>query len=564
MDHMPWLKHYDAGVPATLKPYPSKTLVDFVAETARQRPDHPFLWFKGASLSYAAVDRLSDAFAAALVAHGVAPGDRVALLLPNCPQAVICQLGAWKAGAVVLFLNPLYTEGELRPILRHIRPVAAVVLTPFYAKVKALQPDTTVRLIVATSIKDYLPPLLRVLFTALKEKKEGHRIVLHRDDRWLKTLLRDHERDPRPAVTVRGGDPALLLCTGGTTGIPKAAVQTHDALVASGMQITAWFHRSLQPWKSTYMAFMPLFHTYGNSGVLSSVIVSRQTVALIPNPRDIDDVVETVRKVRPASLPAVPTLYIALLDHPRVKAGKVDLRSIAACISGAAPLMAETKRRFEAETGGKLVEGYALTESSMAITCNPVHGVNKIGSVGIPAPDVEVRIVDAETGLETMPFGEVGEVTMRAPNLMRGYWESPDETATMIRDGWLHTGDLGYMDEDGYVFIVDRKKDLIKPSGFQVWPREVEEVIASHPSVMEVAVAGVPDERKGEAVGAWIVLKKGATADGEEIRAFCRERLSGYKVPTHVEFRETLPKTHVGKVLRRTLREEVQTKQPTV
>ena len=556
MEQLPWLRHYDPGVPPTLKPYPQKTLVDFVDETAAERPDHPFLLFKGARISYREVNRLSDAFAAALTARGVRKGDRVAFVLPNSPQLVVAQLGAWKAGAIAQPVNPLYTQDELRSVLRMTSPVAVVALTSFYRTVKAAQAQTPVRWVIATSIKEYLPPVLRILFTLLKEKKEGHRIDLQPGDVWMQALIHEHAGAPRPAVNLGADDPALLLCTGGTTGLPKAAVQSHGALVMTAMQINAWFFRSVPPWTSTHMLVMPLFHTYANSGVLSAAIGGHNAVALVPNPRDIDDLVHTVKQVRPTSLPGVPTLYVKLLEHQKVRQGKVDLRSIRACLSGAAPLLAETKRRFEAETGGRLVEGYALTESCMAVTCNPLEGLQKLGSIGIPLPDVEVRIVDGETGQRRLATGEVGELVMRAPNLMNGYWESPGETKEALRDGWLYTGDLAYMDEDGYIFIVDRKKDVIKPSGFQVWPREVEEVVASHPAVMEVAVAGIPDAVQSEAVKAWVVRKPESSVSEEEIRAFCREKLAAYKVPRQVEFRDALPKTMIGKVLRRTLRDE--------
>ncbi len=556
MEQRPWLKHYDRDVPPSLAPYPDKTLVDFVRETAADRPDHPFLLFKGASLSYGTVDRLSDAFAAALVARGIAKGDRVALLLPNVPQLVVAQLGAWKAGAIVLPLNPLYTEDELRTVFRLTSPVMAVALTLVYDKVKAVQPGTTIRSVLATNVKEHLPPALKVLFTVFKEKKEGHRVRLQPGDEWFRDCLREQASALRPDVRIDRDDPALLLCTGGTTGVPKAAVQTHGAIMMSGMQGFVWNRKLLPEGTSILMLAMPLFHTYANSMLLPTVIVSRNTAALVPNPRDLDDLVHTIQRVKPTALPGMPTLYIKLLEHPKVRAGKVDLRSIRGCISAAAPLLAETKRRFEQETGGLLVEGYGLTESCCAFTCNPYEGTYKTGSVGIPAPDVEVRIVDADTGRTTLPPGEIGELVMRAPNLMSGYWAAPEETAETLRDGWLHTGDLAYVDEDGYVFIVDRKKDLIKPSGFQVWPREVEEVIAAHPAVMEVAVAGVPDAVQGEAVKAWVAVKPGASVDGEELRALCRTHLAAYKVPRQIEFREALPKTTVGKVLRRVLRDE--------
>jgi long-chain acyl-CoA synthetase len=301
---------------------------------------------------------------------------------------------------------------------------------------------------------------------------------------------------------------------------------------------------------------MPLFHAYGNVAILSAALVGRHPLALIPNPRDLDDLVDTIQKVRPALLLGVPTLFIALLHNSKIRAGKVDIRSLKLCFSAAAPLMAETKNRFEAITGGRIVEGYALTESMVAAVVSPVHGEYKPGSVGMPLPDVEVRIVDADEGQQILPAMEVGEILMRAPQLMLEYWGRQDETADTIRDGWLFTGDLGYMDEDGYLFIVDRKKDLIKPSGFQVWPREVEEVIASHPAVAEVGVAGIPDSLRGEVVKAWVVLQEGQQATSADIRAYCRERLAAYKVPKNVEFRDELPKSLVGKILRRELAKE--------
>jgi long-chain acyl-CoA synthetase len=559
-----WLKQYDPEVPHSLQPYPERTLLDVVRDVARQRPDHPALLFKGASLSYGELDRLSDAFAAALVAQGVAKGNRVALLLPNCPQFVIGQLGAWKAGAVVVPLNPLYTEHELAEMLADSGAETALVLTPFYDKLKGLQPQNKLRRIIATNIKEYLPAHLRVLFSVLKEKKEGHRIALQGGDLWLGDLLHKYAQAPRPAVVVDPRDPALFLFTGGTTGTPKAAVGTHHALLITAMQLKAWFGRLIVDWEDVVMGHMPLFHCYGNIASLGTSLLGRHPLALVPNPRDLDDLLATVQKVRPALLPAVPTLIIALLSHPLVRSGKVDLRSIKLCFSSASALMTETKERFEAATGGRILEGYSLTESMIAAAVAPIFGTYKPGSVGVPLPDAEVRILDADDGHTPLAVGAVGEIAIRAPQVMQGYWQRPAETAEMLRkdpspdsgERWLFTGDLGYMDEDGYLFIVDRKKDLIKPSGFQVWPREVEEVIASHPAVAEVGVAGIPDRLRGEAVKAWVVLREGQQVSAAEIRAYCRERLVDYKVPRKVEFRDSLPKTLVGKVLRRELARE--------
>jgi len=544
---------YDAGVPPTLHPYPACTLLDVVRDTARERPNHPALLFKGARLSYRRLERLSDAFASALVAQGVHKGDRVALLMPNCPQAVIAQLGVWKAGAIAAPINPLYTERELHTLLTECGAETVVVLSPFYAKVKAVQSQTSVRRVIATNIKDYLPLVLRLLFTLFKERMEGHRIMLRSGDRWLRDLLHQYAHAPQPTVSVGPHDPALLLFTGGTTGTPKAALGTHHALYIAAQQLHTWFRDELVDWNDVLLLLMPLFHVYGNVGVLATGLVGHNPLALIPNPRDLDDVIATIRSTHPAFVPGVPTLFLALLHHPAVQAGTVDFRSIKLCISGAAPLLAETKQRFESLTGGRMIEGYALTESLMATVAGPVHGRYKPGAVGVPLPDVELRIVDAETGHGDLPPGAVGEILLRAPQLMQGYWQRPDATATMLRDGWLHTDDLGYVDADGYLYIVDRKKDVIKPSGFQVWPREVEEVLAAHPAVAEVGVAGVPDAYQGEAVKAWVVPRAGAQVTSEELRAFCYEQLAPYKVPKAIEFRATLPKTMIGKVLRREL-----------
>jgi long-chain acyl-CoA synthetase len=561
MEEYPWLKHYDEGVPYSLQPYPEQTLLDVVSDTVRQRPGYPALIFKGKRLSYADLGRLSDAFANALVSQGLKKGDRVALLLPNSPQSIITQLGVWKAGGIAAPINPLYTERELERLLTECSAETAVVLTLFYKKVKSLQPRTPVRQIIATNIKEYLPPFLKLLFTLFKEKKEGHRIKLQPNDLWLSDLLRQHIGKPRPEVKVVPEDAALLLFSGGTTGEPKGAVGTHHALLMSGMQLRSWFGTVAVEWEDVIMLTIPLFHVYGNAGVLTVGLLGHETLVPIPNPRDIDDLVATIRKVHPAFFPGVPTLFIALLNHPDVQAGKVDFKSMKLCVSGASSLLAEVKNRFETLTRGRVVEGYALTESMMATVLTPLHGPYKPGSVGLPLPDVEVRIADGDTGKGSLPAGEVGEILIRAPQLMQGYWQRRTETENVIRDGWLYTGDLGYLDDDGYLFIVDRKKDVIKPSGFQVWPREVEEVIASHPAVNEVGVGGIHDDYQGEAVKAWVVLRPGQHATAEEIRAHCRRQLAGYKVPKQIEFTDSLPKTLVGKVLRRALVEKEKLRQ---
>jgi len=557
----PWLAHYDSDVRPSLAPYPDTTLVDYLEKLARENSAATALLFKGATVSYEQLNKESNAFAAALWSLGVRKGDRVAVLLPNCPQFLVAEFGIWKVGAVVVGVNPTYSERELEQILDSTRAETMVTLTPFYARVKAVQGRAGVKRIIATSIKEYLPPVLRLLFTLFKEAKEGHRITLANGDFWLQDLLTSHRHSPRPAVTVIGNDRAVILSSGGTTGTPKGVVGLHRHYVTSGLQLYEWTKSAKQPWSDVIMLPLPLFHVYANVGVQPLAFVGPNPLSLVPNPRDINDLLKTIRQVKPRFFNGVPTMYNAMLNHPDVRGGKVDLRSIKLCICGASALLAETRRQFEERTGAVMLEGYSLTEAMMACCINPVQGQSKIGSIGMPLPDVDARIVDVDDASREMKTGEVGELLLRAPQLMLEYWNNPLETSETLRSygpggPWLHTGDLAYMDGDGYVFLVDRKKDMMKTSGFQVWPREIEEVIAAHPAVHEVGVAGVPDAVKGEVAQAWVVLKPDRSVSEEELRAYCRERLAPYKVPARVEFRKELPKTMVGKVLRRMLATE--------
>ena len=556
-----WHRGYDEGVPTTLEPYPERTLLDYLAEAARNWPDRPALLFKGSRVTYRQLEEQSDALSAAFAAEGVKRGDRVALCLPNCPQFMIAEFAAWKAGAIVCPFNPTYSEREMGEALRATGAETLVVLNRFYDKVKAIQPGTSVKRIIATNIKEYLPPLLRIAYTLLKEKGEGDRITLRDEDLRFAALLGRFRFASRPAVSVRPDDPSVILMSGGTTGTPKGVVGQHRGMVIAGLQLQSWLRPAMNEWTDTIMLPLPLFHTYANTGVQSLALINHNPIALIPNPREIRDVLKEIADVRPAFICTVPTLLHGIMNHPTAREGKVDFSSIKLCFSGAAALMAETKKRFEEMTGGVIVEGYSLTEAQMAVVANPVRGEKKTGSVGMPLPDVHVQIVDSEDGTTPVPQGEVGEIIMRAPQLMQGYWQKAQETSEMIRtnargERLLYTGDLGYLDEDGYLFIVDRKKDLIKTCGFQVWPREIEEVISAHPAVAEVGVVGQPDNMRGETVKAWIVLRPGHSATGPEIKAFCRDRLAPYKVPAKYEFVPDLPKTQIGKVLRRVLRQQ--------
>jgi long-chain acyl-CoA synthetase len=560
----PWLEHYDAGVPRTLTPYPRRTALDYLDASARERPARPALLFKGATLTWRELEQLSDACASAFAALGIARGDRIGLLLPNCPQFLIAQFGAWKIGAIVAPLNPTYTEREIETPLRDHEIETIVTLTRFYARVKRLQGRTPLRRIITTNIKDYFPPLLRWLFTLARERRDGDRVTVEAGDYHFLRLLREHGGRPPVRARITPDDPAVLLMSGGTTGTPKGVLGNHAVYAVTGLQVKAWTKSVLGGDRDVILVPLPLFHVYANVGIQGLSFISGGALALVPNPRDLGDLLATIRRVKPSFFVGVPTLYIALLNHPAVQNRRIDFKSIRICFSGSSALLADTKRRFELLTGGRIVEGYSLTEAMMALCVNPVNGPNKLGSVGMPLPDVHVRIFDSENGRRVLPAKEVGEIAFFAPQLMTGFWNRPDETDAALREHtetgstrrWLHTGDLGYLDEDGYLFIVDRQKDLIKTSGYQVWPREVEEVVATHPAVAEVGVAGVTDAVKGEAVAAWVVLRAGESVTEKELRDFCRQHLAPYKVPSRVKFRTELPKTMVGKVLRRALRDE--------
>jgi long-chain acyl-CoA synthetase len=555
-----WRRNYDEGVPRTLAPYPELTLLDYLRRNAAQWPDRPALFFKGATTTYDELERASDKFASGLIELGIERGDRVAIALPNIPQFIIAETGIWKAGAIACPVNPTYTDRELEDAFNATGARIGVVLNRFYEKVKAVQPRTKLERLIATGIKDYLPLTKRIAYTFLREKKDSERIVLSSGDLRFKSLG-SRSREVHRAESVRPDDPAVILMSGGTTGTPKGVSGTHRGMVTAGMQLQAWLKSAMHEWVDTIMVPLPLFHTYANTGVQSLALINHNPLSLTPNPREPREVLEEINDVKPAFICAVPTLLNALLSHSMTRSGKVEWSSVKLCFSGAAALMSETQKRFEELTGGVIVEGYSLTEAQMAVVANPVRGVKKQGSVGMPLPDVEVRILDAENGATRLAAGETGEIVIKAPQLMQGYWQKPDETHEMIRvsaDGerLLFTGDLGYLDDDGYLFIVDRKKDMIKTSGYQVWPREIEEVISAHPAVHEVGVAGIPDKMRGEKAKAWVVLNQGATLTEAELKSWCRERLAQYKIPAKFEFVNELPKTQVGKVLRRALREK--------
>lgn len=551
MSDRPWLKHYDQGVPHHIE-YPEVPLFYFLEEAARKYPDAPATIFKGAKLTYRELNELTDRLAAGLADLGIKKGDRVGIFMPNTPQFVIAYFAILKLGAVVVATNPLYSAREIEHQVNDAGIQVMIVMSNFYNLVKSVQPKTKIRTFVVTNLKEYLPPILAFLFTLTREKKGGFRVQLAEGDHWLQDLIARHKPEDRPTVEVTPDDDALFQYSGGTTGISKGAIAMHRNLVANSLQIRMWMPTA-QDGKEIVLMALPLFHVYGMVAGMLFAIRTGAAMVMIPNPRDLEDVLTSIQKYKATIFPGVPTLYNAINNHPDVLAGKYNLSSIKACISGSAPLMRETKEKFEALTGGVVFEGYGLSEAPTATHCNPLLGENRTGSIGLPLPDVDCRIVSLDDGETVLPPGEIGELVIKGPQVMKGYHNMPTETANTLRNGWLYTGDIARMDEDGYFYIVDRKKELIKPGGYQVWPREVEEVIAEHPKVLEVGVAGVPDPYRGETVKAWVVVKPGETLSEDEVKDWCRERLAKYKVPTLVEFRSELPKTTVGKILRREL-----------
>jgi len=558
MTDRPWLAHYDKGVPHAID-YPKAPLYHFLEESARKYPDKPCTIFKGAVISYKEMNEITDRLAAALADMGVKKGDRVGIFMPNTPQFVMAYFGILKAGGVVVATNPLYTPAEIEYQASDAGIEVMFVMTNFYKTIKAAQPKTKIKKLIVTNLKETLPPVLRVLFTLAKEKKGGFKIegALGENEYWMQDLLAKYEPSGRPKLEIASEDTALFQYSGGTTGVSKGAVASHFNVVADTLQIKSWMV-NINEGNEIVLMGIPLFHVYGMVAGMHFGMASGASLVMIPNVRDLKDVLENIKKYRPTIFPGVPTLYNALNNHPEVVAGKYDLSSIKACISGSAPLMRETKERFEALSGGKVFEGFGLSEAPTATHCNPLLGENRTGSIGLPLPDVDCKIISLDDGETELPVGEIGELVINGPQVMKGYHNMPTETANTLRtlkDGkvWLFTGDIAQMDEDGYFYIVDRKKELIKPGGFQVWPREVEEVVVTHPKVLECGVAGIPDPYRGETVKAWIVLKPGETATEEELKAFCKEKLAAYKVPTHYEFRNELPKTTVGKILRREL-----------
>ncbi len=550
-----WLKNYEPGVPHSID-YPQKSLYQLFQEAKDQYNDNPAVNFMGGELTYKELNSQVNSFASALSELGVKKGDRVAIHLPNCTQFPIAFFATLALGAIVVPFNPLYVAREMEYQLKDSGADTIVTLTRFYNMIKEVQPKTNLKNIIVSNIKDYFPGLLRTLYTLAKEKKEGDRVNLSGEDHSFTELIAKHAGKEPPRVDVAPNDRAVFLYTGGTTGVSKGAILQHRNLVANCFQVKSWC-TDYQEGKEVVLGVLPFFHSYGLTTILNLGLLNGAKLSLLPR-FELEMVLKTIDKQKPTIFPGVPTIYVAINNAPNLE--KYDIKSIRICISGAAPLPVEVQQEFEKNTGGKLVEGYGLSETSPVTHANPVYGKNKPGSIGLPLPDTEFKIVDVETGDKELPLGEVGEICLKGPQVMEGYLNLPDETAQSIRNGWLFTGDIARADEDGYTYIVDRKKDMVIAGGFNIYPRDIEEVLYAHPKIMEAAVAGIRDPYRGETLKGYIVLKEGESATEEEIITYCKDNLAPFKVPKLIEFRDELPKTMIGKVLRRMLREEEEKK----
>jgi long-chain acyl-CoA synthetase len=552
-----WYQHYPSEIPTSIE-YDEKPLHYFLQETAKEFPNLKALHFMGKELSFQEVYLQAKRVAIYFQALGIEKGDRIAIMLPNTPQSVIAYYGSLMAGAIVVQTNPLYTERELEYQLKDSGAKIIVCLDLLYKRVTNAQKGTDLEHIVVTGIKDYLPFPKNLLYPIVQKKEYGkfekakHGGNVHL---WV-NLLKETSGNVKTVDVDPKEDLALLQYTGGTTGFPKGVMLTHHNLVANTQMSKAWMYK-MEKGKDVTLAILPFFHVYGMTAVMNLSIMMATKMVLMPK-FDAEQLLKAIDKQKPTLFPGAPTIYVGLLNHPNL--GDYDLSSIEACISGSAPLPVEVQEQFEKVTGGKLVEGYGLTESSPVTHSNFLWDKRVSGSIGVPWPDTDAKIFKSED-LEEAEVNEVGEIAVKGPQIMKGYWNKPEETEKVLRDGWLLTGDMGYMDEEGFFYVVDRKKDMILAGGYNIYPREIEEVLYEHESVQEVVVAGIPDPYRGETVKAYVVLKEGFVPNEDELNEFCRKNLAAYKVPRIYEYREELPKTAVGKILRRKLVDEEKEKQ---
>lgn len=551
----PWLKFYDAEVPDELV-IPRLTIPDLLRNAAKKYPNQTATVFLGARLSYAHLKQDVDKLTAGLFDLGIRQGDRVAIMFPNSPQAIIAYYATLSLGAVTVMTNPLYVERELEYQWGDAGVRAVIGLDIFWPRIKAVCQKLSIEHVILAGIQDYMPTVKKLL-APLELRRQGKWVSVDYSDtvHSFKKLINRQSNHP-VSVEVDPEDVACLQYTGGTTGLPKGAMLRHRNLIASLAQIRSFLLMEHNEAEDIALAFMPFFHVYGMNGLMNLSMYLAATLVLIPQP-DVKAIVKAIVAERPTFFTGIPALFTALNNYRSID--QVDLTSIKAVFSGAAPLPVEVMETFEARTGARISEAYGMTEASSVTHVNPLKGQRKFGSIGVPIIGTDAKIVDAEDYTKELGVGEPGELLVKGPQVMSGYWNAAEETADALHDGWLKTGDIATMDEEGYFYIVDRKKDMILSSGYNVYPREVEEVLYQHPKVLEAAVIGMPDGLRGEKIAAYLVLKPGETAKASEIRTFCRARLASYKQPRTVIFRNDLPKSLAGKVLRRQLKEEALT-----
>ena len=550
MEERIWHKSYASPVSPSID-YEKITLEQALTRTAQRFPNVIALDMMGKRISYRELEALVNRFAAVLSDLGVAKGDRVAMILPNMPQMIIATYAAWRIGAVVVMNNPLYTERELTHQLGDSESKVAVTFDLLVPRMLSIRKNTGIEKIVACHIRDYLPFPLKQLFPIVK--KQMHRPVAPGEDALeFMDLLKAAPEKPAP-VDVGFDDLAALLYTGGTTGVSKGVMLTHGNLSINVQQFKALLY-DMEEGNERVLGILPFFHSAGFTAGMNTCIYRGFTDVLVPKP-DLDIFIKMIKKHRPSIFGGVPTMYVGLLNHPNLPP-KPELSFIKGSVSGAAPLALETLKHWEDRVGAQIIEVYGMTEMSPISHANPWGGRTKAGSVGIPFPDTDCRVVDVETGEKEMPVGEPGEILLKGPQQMQGYYKRPDETRDSIRDGWFYTGDIGYMDEDGYLFVVDRTKDMIIAGGFNIYPRDIDEILYEHPKILEACTIGLPDAYRGETVKAFVVLQPGQTMTEKEVMDYCREKLAAYKVPKMVEFTDDLPKSAIGKVLRRELKEK--------
>ncbi len=550
-DDKPWLKFYDEGVPAKIK-YQELCIPDLLENSAKEFPDHTALIFQGYKVSYRELREMVYRFATCLASFGVKKGSAVAILLPNMIPTVVAYYAVQKLGAIAVMNNPLYTNHELEYQFNDSGSVVLVTIDLLANRMIELRPKTKIKQIVYTSLGDYLPFPKSLIFPLIAKKKGLAADVNPAQDVYAwKDCIANFSPNP-PEVKIKWEDVAIYQYTGGTTGVSKGAMLTHKNLTSMVQMYASWFKS--ERGKEIAMASPPIFHILGMSAAMNLPIYQGWTDVLIPKPQ-AKELLEAIRKYRPTMSPLVPTMYIGMLEHPDLK--KTDLTCFKLITSGGSSLPVEILSKFKELTGVDINEGFGMTETSPQTHLNPFYGLKKPGSIGVPYPDTDVKIVDIETGKKEMPVGEAGEMIFRGPQITKGYLKKPEETEKAIRNGWLYSGDIAYMDEDGYFYVVDRKKDLIISSGYNVYPRDVEEVFYQHPAINKVAVIGIPDKKRGENVKAFVTLKEGQKATSDELMKFCQERLAKYKWPVEIEIRDALPESNVGKILKKELRAEL-------